>query len=114
MPLTVQCDECRQMQDAARLRVDRAAPVHVAVPNLARQRVRVPVIRIRRYDINVVEEHEGGLVAAIEPSPDVAPAWSRLGNLVVDAFSLEDLREEPRAGNLVTRRIHGVGADVVL
>ncbi len=110
----VQREEGLQMEDPARLGVEGPAAVHVAVPDLATERIHRPVIVVRRDDVDVVQEQDRRLVAPLEPRPDVAPARRRLGGLVVDSGSIEDLREELDTSGLVARRVRRIDADVLL
>ena len=110
----MQGDEGGQVQDPVGLRIERASPVHVAVPHLTGQRIGCPEPPIGGDDVHVMQEDERGAVAPFEARPDVAAPGSRLDDLVADPLSLEDLRKEPGACDLVPRRVHRVDANVAL
>ena len=102
-----------QLEDAQRLRVERPAAPDLAILERRRERVGIPVLRIRGHDVHVVEQHQRGLGAALEPRPDVAATGSRGCRIEGDAFLLEDPREIPHRQDFIARRIGRVDPDVV-
>ncbi len=73
---------------------------------------RVPVVRVRRDDIDMVQQDDAGLIAAFEPCPDVTAPRSRLGELILDAFFVEDPRDELSAHRFIAGRVGRVDLDV--
>jgi len=110
----MQRQERLEVQDSERLRIERAPAIDVSFAKLAGQRIRAPVLRVRRNHIHVVKQHERRLGPALQPSPDVAPARCRFRSLVADPLRIENPPKELDAAGLVARRIHGVDPQVLL
>src|SRR5688572_5917009 len=63
--------ECLELSDAECLCIERAAPEDDAVSGRGREGICVPVLRICRHDVHVMQQHERRLVTTLESCPDV-------------------------------------------
>ncbi len=102
------------MHDAEGFRVERPAPVELTADLHGLQRIGVPGLGCRRHDVDVVQEHEARLVAALQTRPDVAAPRCRLRRFISDASLVEDRREELDPAGFVARRIGRIDLDIGL
>ena len=86
----------------------------MAVPDLTRERVGVPVARVGGHDIGMVQKNETGLRAPFQPGPEIPAAGSRLGRFVRDALGLQELRKEGNRPGLVAGGIRRIDTQVRL
>ena len=84
----------------------------MALTNLSGQRIGRPEPTVRWHDIHVAQQDERRLVPSLEAGPDVAASRCRLGNLVGNAFLLQNRLEKLGSSDLVPRRVRRVDAQV--
>ena len=112
-PGALQRQHGRQMQDARRLHVDRAPAVEVTGGDHAAERVHRPVTPVGVDDVDMVMEHDPAeRPVAREARLEARASGRRLDRLARDALARQDLGQEPRAGDLVARRVRGVDHQV--
>ena len=106
-------EQRNELQDPDRLHVDGAASVEVAVADLAAERIDRPVAAVGVDDVDVVMEHDPAERAVPgEACADVGAPRCRFHDLAREAVAVEHIREEPRAGDLVARRIGGIDGQI--
>ena len=111
---SVERDKCRQVQDPARLRIERTAAVDIAILDLAGKGIAAPRGLVGGHHVHVVEKDQRRLIASLETRPDVASSRRRFGRVVRDALGIEDLLEELHARRFVPGRVDRVDANVGL
>ncbi len=112
-PRALEGEQSRQVQDARRLHVDRAAPVEVAVGDDASERVDRPVAPVGVYDVDVmVQDDSAEGAVALQARAQTGAPGARLDRLALDALARQDLGQKPRAGDLVAGGIGGVDLQI--
>src|SRR5581483_9073294 len=97
------------------LHVERSAAPDLAVAELARPRVDLPLRRVGKHGVRVREQHQARpLAPAAEARDEVRPLRLPRVELAFDAARLEVVAEELRRPGLVPRRVDGVRADQLL
>ena len=109
----------RGHRDCARgdlaLHVERAASPDLAVSQLAAERVRRPLRRIRQYHVGVREKQQAGTVASTgQASNEVRALWNARVELALGAALLEIHAEQLRGSGFVPRRVRRVHTDELL
>jgi hypothetical protein len=109
----VQGQEGLQVGDADALHVERPAAPDVTVADLAGKRRHLPVAGVGGHHVDVVQQHQGRLAAALEARPKVAAPGRRLSGAVGNARGLEDGGQVRHPVGFVARRVGGVDAQVI-
>ena len=65
-PRTMECYEGLKLQHPGALHVERAASPEISVADLARERMRRPVVFVSGHDVGVIEKYQRGLAASFE------------------------------------------------
>jgi len=113
-------DHRQQVRNRHALGVESAASPYEAVPDLAREGIDAPLLRIRRHRVEMREQNQRGSVlcapGAFQATPDGRPLRSAVGTGRRDHFVLDPRTPELRRQlacqrSLVSGRIHGVGSD---
>ena len=111
------CERCKRDSTGCNLplHVERPAPPHRAVAQLAAERVRAPLGRVREHDIGVREEEQRRPVAATRDARNEVCSFRHPRvQLHLRAVFLEVLAEKLCRGGLVARRVGRVHADELL
>ncbi len=90
------------------LHVERSPPPHLAVDEVARPRVAVPLGGIGEHGVRVGEEREGRTVAARDPRDEVRAMRLQSIELALDSILREVVAQQLRGDRLVPRRVHRV------
>jgi hypothetical protein len=106
-------EQRRELHDADRLHVERAAPVEPAVADLAAERIDRPVPPVGVHDVDVmVEDDRAERSITGHPRAEVGAAGRRLDDLARDPVAVEHLGQEARPRDLVARRVRRVDREI--